>query len=126
MSQFSRKLLGSLTQDYLWMRTLMSQPKSKLTEKLTASAKAFQVASNVAVSSSGASSSVSFAPPAQGGRGPRGFASDSPMRSGSSVTKTRTNARTQEWKKAVNHLTDVAADQLAETTLLETKKHIFS
>lgn len=125
MSQISRKLLGSLTQDYLWMRTLTNQSDTKLTEKLTACTKGFQVAAGTPVSSastSASSSASSFAPIAQ--RGGRGGASTTAR--GVSSANLRPNARTQEWNKAVNHLTDIAAEQLAETTLLGTKKHIFS
>lgn len=139
MSQISRKLLGSLTQDYLWIRTLTNQPESKLTEKLTAATKEFQAAANKPASSSLTSGGDASAP-ARGGRGGGGggarggdagsdnnpLARSTSSSSNSSSSNFRMNAHTQEWNKAVNHLNDIAEEQLTETTLLGTKKHIFS
>lgn len=93
MSQTSRKVLGSLTQDYLWIRSLANQKESNLTDKLNTVAKEFQAAATT----EGAVKAASLR-----------------------------NARTKEWNKAVTHLTDIASEQLAETTLQNTKQHIFS
>ena len=132
MSQTSRKVLGSLTQDYLWIRNLANQPESKLTEKLNASVKEFQVAANTTESSSAAAASSSGFP-SRGGGGRRaqsggGEPSSSSSRSvsGGGGGGIKMNPRTKEWDKAVTHLADVASEQLAETTLQNTKKHIFS
>jgi len=111
MSQTSRKVLGSLTQDYLWIRTLTNQKESNLTDKLNAVSKEFQVAANT-------SDLLLLSSQARGGR--RGEGEEETSR-----TAIR-NARTKEWNKAVTHLTDVASEQLAETTLQNAKKHMFS
>ena len=110
MSQTSRKVLGSLTQDYLWIRTLANQKESNLTDKLNTITKEFQVAANAHDSAA--------AGPRSGRR-----AEDE---SDSSRPVLKMNARTKEWDKAVTHLADVATEQLAETTLQNAKKHIFS
>lgn len=44
MSAASRNVLGTLTQDYLWIRSLLDEPPSKLTESLGKSSEAFQKA----------------------------------------------------------------------------------
>ena len=133
MSQTSRKVLGSLTQDYLWIRTLANQPESKLTEKLNASVKEFQVAANTTESSSAAAASSSGFPSrgAGGRRAQTGGGESTSSRSvsgggGGGGGGIKMNPRTKEWDKAVTHLADVASEQLAETTLQNTKKHIFS
>jgi hypothetical protein len=110
MSQTSRRVLGSLTQDYLWIRTLANQPESKLTEKLNASVKEFRAAGVAEKQSTapttlahGRSSRIARTPPKQGA----------------------VRSNNQEWTKAAVHLTEVATQQLAEEALLETKKKIF-
>lgn len=113
MSQTSRKVLGSLTQDYLWIRSLANQKETNLTDKLNTVAKEFLVAANTSDSSM-----VSKA---------RGFSFGARAEEEGETQRTAIkNARTKEWSKAVTHLTDIASEQLAETTLQNTKKHIFS
>lgn len=122
MSQISRKLLESLTQDYLWMRTLTNQSETKLTEKLTAAAKGLQTAANTPVTTTGVGVGTSRG----GSRSGRALLGDSSLERSTSSTSFRMNARTKELSKAVISLNDIAAEQMAEMTLLETKKHIFS
>ena len=109
MSQASRKVLGSLTQDYLWIRTLANKKASHMTDKLNTVTKEFQVA---------ASTQYGPATAAHSGGRIRGDDIDSSLAG--------MNARTKEWDKAVTHLADVSTEQLVETTLRNAKKHIFS
>jgi hypothetical protein len=95
------------------MRTLKNQPESKLTEKLTASTKEFHIATKIPNTVSSNTSST---------RGGRRASEDNSMRQ--QLPSSSVN-RTEEWSKAANHLADIAAEQFAESTLLETKKHIF-
>jgi hypothetical protein len=133
MSRTSRKLLGSLTQDYLWISTLNNQPQAKLTEKLGASVKNFRTAALMPLQSESSSRTSSMGFPAARGTGssaPRGETETQNSvvlkTSGVSSPLYPVSARSQEWNKAVNHLSDVAMEQFAESILVETKKHIFS
>jgi hypothetical protein len=133
MSRTSRKLLGSLTQDYLWISTLTNQPHAKVIEKLGTSVKSFRSAALTPHQSESSSRTSSMGFPTARGTGssaPRGEAETQSSvmlkTSGPNTPLYPISARSQEWNKAVNHLSDVAMEQFAESTLLETKKHIFS
>jgi len=121
MSQTSRKVLGLLTQDYLWIRNLENQKESNLTDKLNTAAKEFQVAASMSESAA-APAAVASAPAARSGRG-RGAGGPEGESARPAI---KMSARTKEWDKAVTNLADTASEQLAETTLQKTKKHIFS
>jgi hypothetical protein len=99
-SQISRKLLENLTQDYIWIRSLKSEPEGTLTEQLMTSAKAFRAAANIA-------------PPVSSSRSDRG---DGPSSK---------STRAEELLKASEQLSNIAAEKLAESALLETKQRIF-
>lgn len=124
MSSCSRRVLGSLTQDYLWIRTLANQPESKLTEKLVHVAKEFEAipsASPTSFSKDTASIQSLSSPPSTTAT------IATPSSSSSSVSRlAAANARSRKCHQAVHKLTDLAAEELAETTLSNTKKHIFS
>ena len=127
-SQISRNLLENLTSDYIWMRTLQNQSETSLIEPLcTSSTKEFFEVSTMPsvgiVTSAPASTSTTRR---GGGRMiPRSTntASNSTEQSQSLDGK---KSRTDELNKAIDHLKDIASEQLAESTLLETKKSIFS
>jgi len=129
MSAVSRKVLSSLTQDYLWMRTLTNQPESKLTEQLTGIVKEFQAAAKTSQVSTAAASALptgaaTAAPSARGARSAKKDADSNTTSTSSS--RSNMNPRTKEYNKAIKHLADVASEQQAETILKNTKKHIFS
>jgi COP9 signalosome complex subunit 5 len=113
MSFTSRQVIvEGLTQDSLWMRTLVRQPPARVTKNLTATAKEFQTAlsSDNRAMTVGSSSS-----------GPTAASTTGGSRGGSRLE----SSKTREWNKAVQQLTDVAVEQLGEVTLQETKKTIF-
>jgi hypothetical protein len=89
-----------VTQDYLWIRSLKSEPEGTRTEQLVASAKAFQAAANIPPISTTSSS----------------------RRETSSSSKP---TRTEEMGKAAEQLASIASAQLLESALLETKQRIF-
>jgi COP9 signalosome complex subunit 5 len=125
MSNTSRKVLEQLTQDYLWMRTLNSQPAAGVTTSLTAASKQFQTATSTAVPTVPSAA----APPAgAGGRGysrvARGGGADPAASAAASVVSQQ--PKTKEFTKAVNMLVDAASDQLCETSLQRTKEKVFS
>lgn len=135
MSSTSRKVLESLTQDYLWMRTLLRQPSSVLTQQLETTAKAFANASNAVPTSTvvvsahqGGTSSASTSATSSASSRLRGAGmTESTMAPpGTSTSKLSTfNPRSKEWTKAINQLVDVASEELCETSLQLTKQQIF-
>lgn len=147
MSNTSRKVLEQLTQDYLWMRTLTSQPESNLTTKLVTAGKQFKAAASSASamsmsSSSTAAAAAPAAPAANPGRpysrvradqglaampaGSSGSTGTGGGSGGAGVTSTPLPAKSKEWTKAVNQLVDAASDQLCEASLQRTKEQVFS
>lgn len=140
-SQISRNLLENLTSDYIWMRTLQNQPEASLIEPLCTSCtkEFFHVSTR---SSTGTSSNTNTggaqAPSSTARRGTSGgggrmiprLANTSTGSTGSSMEQSQSldgnKSRTDELNSAIDHLKDIASEQLAESTLLETKKFIFS
>jgi COP9 signalosome complex subunit 5 len=126
MSSTSRKVLEQLTQDYLWMRTLNSQPESNLTTKLVTASKQFKAAASSSVMSSpSAAAPAPSAPTANRVRADQGLAA-MPTSSSTGVTSVPVPAKSKDWTKAVNQLTDAASDQLCENSLQRTKEKVFS
>jgi hypothetical protein len=103
---------------------LANQPESKLTEKLVHVAKEFEAipsASPTSFSKDTASIQSLSSPPSTTAT------IATPSSSSSSVSRlAAANARSRKCHQAVQKLTDLAAEELAETTLSNTKKHIFS
>jgi hypothetical protein len=157
MSQTSRKVLETLTQDYLWIRAFNSMPPSKLTEQLIASKKQFQHASTTIKQQQQSLLRQQQQQKGSGGReipptmtNQRGAASgmstrDADSSSNAAVpgfvetlstlvttvgTDTDSNSPTKrsttEWDKAVSQLSEIATEQLAETMIQASKKHVFS
>jgi COP9 signalosome complex subunit 5 len=136
MSNTSRKVLEQLTQDYLWMRTLNSQPEANLTTKLVTAGKQFKAAASTAsamsMSSSTAAASAPTAPaanptrPYSRVRADQGMAAMPSTGTTGGVTSTPVPAKSKEWTKAVNQLVDAASDQLCEASLQRTKEQVFS
>lgn len=132
MSRTSRKLLSSLTQDYLWMSTLTNQPFAKLSDNLTNVSKKFHCAANTPVETEWSRTQAGHVETTGETKDNNSNKSSSKipvvLRSATagSAVSFPFSARTQEWNKAVNELTDLASEQLAEATLLETKRQIFS
>jgi COP9 signalosome complex subunit 5 len=107
MSSTSRHVIvEGLTQDSLWMRTLMRAPPAKLAQQLTASAKEFRTAAVAATKPVSVLGAVA--------------ASGASSRTGESAS-----ARSTEWSKAVQQLTSIAIEQLGEASLQETKVIVF-
>jgi COP9 signalosome complex subunit 5 len=139
MSSTSRKVLEQLTQDYLWMRTLNSQPESNLTAKLVTAGKQFKAATSSSVmslsSSSAAAAAAAPAPAAPSPARPysrvradQGLVAlpTSTSSSTGSAASTPVPAKSKEWTKAVNQLVDAASDQQCEASLQRTKEKVFS
>ena len=115
MSSTSRHVIvQGLTQDSLWMRTLVRAPPDQLTQQLTAVAKEMKSSLQ---SSPSSSSQAALAMQFSGG-GPTGSA---PSGSGSAPA----SSRSREWSKAVEQLNHTAVEQIGEATLQETKNIVF-
>lgn len=141
MSQTSRKVLETLTQDYLWIRAFNSMPQSKLTERLDTSKKQLQHASTsmkqqrqLQQQKQGLGGrDVAATMRGRRGRDPEDWvdaANNNVPVSVEAMAKGLApvvdNTRMVEWDKAVTQLSDIATEQLAETMIQTTKKHIFS
>lgn len=108
MSTTSRQVIvEGLTQDSLWMRNLVQAPPTLLSKNLVATAKEFRAVGT------GSNNAIMVGETSR----PKQSSSSSRLDSSSSLGK--------EWNKAVQHLTDVAVEQLGETSLQDTKKIVF-
>ena len=139
-SQISRKLLENLTSEYIWMRTLQNQPEASLVEPLcTSCTKGFVNAMSRPPTGTSTSSNalISFSV-SRGGRGGGGGRAIPRLTNTTTANNNdqsqmtqqqpleESKSRTDELNNAIHHLKDIALEQLAESTLLETKKSIFS
>ena len=137
-SQISRKLLDNLTSEYIWMRTLQNQSEASLVEPLCTSCTKgfFNVMSMPPAGTS--TSNISALPPSTSvsrrniSGGSHGIPRSTNTTTSSDLEKTiqqpfnDSKSRTDELNNAISHLKDITLEQLAESTLLETKKSIFS
>jgi hypothetical protein len=138
MSQVSRKVLETMTQDYLWIRTFENTPPSKLTSQLIASKAQFSHASTIAkTSKSSATTSVTQQQRQHSG----GLVAES---SSSSTTNNDTTTsisgttggvanisnksidQQSEWKNAIEQLSNVNTEQMAQIAIQDAKNCIFS
>lgn len=117
MSSVTRKVIvDGLTQDSLWMRSLVRAPPALLMQNLKAAAKEFVNATNAKIVASGGSIALG-----SGGDSTRG-ARPGPR----AATRTDTShPSSQEWNHAVTQMSDLALEQIAQTTLQESKKTVF-
>lgn len=138
MSSTSRGILETLTQDYLWMRTLSSQKaqgesaEKQTTQRLHSIQKSMQNAAAVAANtSSGGSGPSGGASRGFGGRGGAmgtgggGSAGTTGGSAGATSTGVSSDKKSSELSKAVQQLVDLASEELRETTLQETKEQVF-
>lgn len=102
MSQISRNILNSLTKDYLWIRALTHPQEGQLASKLTGAADTFN---KMASGATGA------------------FPLGSGEAKGGSSTK---NGKTTQWGKVIDDLQQMSDKQMANATLYETMKCVFS
>ena len=106
MSSTSKHVIvQGLTQDSLWMRTLVRAPPERLTQQLTAVAKELQSSSST--SSSQAVTQLSGGP------------------TGSPTSSAPVSSRSREQTKAVEQLNQIAVEQAGEAILQETKNIVF-
>lgn len=114
MSSVSRKVIvDGLTQDSLWMRSLVRAPPTLLMQNMKSAAKDFSHATNSKIVSSG---------------GAVGSGDSSRGRSLIGIRSVRTDGTQQqsdEWNHAVTQISNLALDQFAQETLQESKKTIF-
>jgi len=131
MSTTSRRVIvEGLTQDSLWMRTLVRAAPEKLIKSTVSTAKEFKRTFPAITMGGGGGSSSSASGPsaAAGGTATGGGSGTSEGRRGARAAGTTAvdpSSRTREWNKAVQQLTDVAIEQLAESSLQKTKSSIF-
>ena len=113
MSAVSRKVIvDGLTQDSLWMRSLVRAPPALLQQNIKAAAKEFVSATNAKLVASGGTIAV-------GGGGDRGRPGPRATARGSDATPS------QEWTHAVTQMSDLALEQFAQETLQDSKKAVF-
>ena len=137
-SQISRNLLDNLTSDYIWMRALQNQSAASLVDPLcTSCTKQFSTVMsspstgtsyNMDIDTAASSSSITRRATSGGGRIVSRSANTTTTGIDQKLPKPLEDnkIRTDELNNAIHHLKDIAAEQLAESTLLETKKSIFS
>lgn len=117
MSSVSRTVIvDGLTQDSLWMRSLVRTPPAVMMQNLKSVAHDFQSAANTKLLSLGGSS-------CRGGDRNRGMWDHRSKRNNNESTQQQ--PQSHEWNHAVTQISDLALEQLAQETLQESKKSVF-
>lgn len=119
MSSVSRKVIvDGLTQDSLWMRSLVRAPPTLLMQNIMSTAKDFAHATNAKMVASGGVGPVAIG----GGDSTRGR----PAMGARTTTRSDvTQQQSQGWNTAVSQISDLALEQFAQETLQESKKTVF-